>query len=87
MSKIEWHDVKKEPVPKDGKEYLLYTKTGIVSGWFDQGRWEESYDVREYTGSAFICYDDKFEIEVEETPDGDYSEVLAWAEIIKPDFI
>lgn len=61
-----------ETAPRDGNSILLFTKTyGIVEAWFAQGEWHENHEGREYSGSFWICADDKFQIEVEEYPYAD----------------
>lgn len=77
-----WRDM--EDAPKDpDHEILLLTKIGIVSAHYSPGSWsEETPDhPREYDGPMWVCYDDAFELEIEETPEGDLSEAYAWAEI------
>lgn len=68
-----------ESAPLDGTEILLLTKIGIVSAWFAKGEWTEHFETgREYTGAQWICYDDAFQIEVEETEHGNFSEAIGW---------
>ncbi len=65
---------------KENIEIILLTKTGIVSAYYSPGRWsDETPDhPKEYDGPVWVCYDDQFQIEIEETPDGDYCEALGW---------
>lgn len=58
--------------PRDGSPILLLTNTGMVSAWYQPGWWDEVTPLheREYNGAQWICYDDAFQIEVEETPTG-----------------
>jgi len=62
-----------ESAPRDGSEILLITDIGIVCAHYDKGEgWCNTPDGREYFGPAWICYDDAFELEIEETPGGEY---------------
>lgn len=82
---IEWKKISTAPL--DGTPVILFTKTyGICEAWFDEGYWSESTPVSpaEYSGSAWICCDDQFQIEVEEWCEDsalwNHGEVTHWAE-------
>ncbi|MCP3683368.1 MAG: hypothetical protein GY861_11825 [bacterium] len=51
-----WRDYRKTHIPKDGNEYLLLTRTGIVSGWYCDDE----------DGCCYVCYDDEFTIELKD---------------------
>jgi len=74
-----WVAVVRTPPPTDGTEVLLRTKWGIVSGWYAAraGYGEDA------SGPKWICYDDKFEIEIEESAGEMWSEVTHWMPIPK----
>jgi hypothetical protein len=58
-----------ETAPRDGSSVLLFTTChGICEAWFSQGEWSDDTPIspREYSGSAWVCCDDAFSIEVEE---------------------
>jgi hypothetical protein len=69
-----------ETAPKDGTAILIKTPTGIVEAWFAKGQWTEStpYSEAEYEGAVWVCYDDKFQIEIEESETGYTSEATHW---------
>ena len=63
----EWKTI--ESAPLDGSSVLLFTTChGVVEAWFAQGEWSEETPIspREYSGAAWVCADDAFQIEVEE---------------------
>lgn len=70
MPESEWRPIR--TAPKDGRPVLLLTKSyGVVEAWFSQGEWEDHHEYgRLYSGPMWVCADDQFQIEVEETPDG-----------------
>lgn len=60
-----------DTAPTTGVPVLLFTTNhGQVEGWFAPGEWQEYHEGREYNGPAWVCADDAFQIEVEETPEG-----------------
>jgi hypothetical protein len=62
-----------DSAPRDGTPILLFTTNyGVVEAWFFQGEWSEDTHISpaEYTGSSWVCADDQFHIEVEESPFG-----------------
>lgn len=63
---IYWQPMKDAP-RKDEKHVLLFTTDhGIVEAWFAPGKWTEHPEYgREWSGPAWICADDAFQIEVE----------------------
>lgn len=63
----EWQTI--ETAPRDGTTVLLYTTChGACEAWFSKGEWSQETPInpREYSGSAWVCCDDAFQIEVEE---------------------
>jgi hypothetical protein len=72
-----------QTAPRDGKEVLLITNIGAVSAHYDKGMgWCETPDGREYFGPAWVCYDAAFELEIEETPEGELCPAaLGWLPI------
>jgi hypothetical protein len=62
--------------PFDGREYLLKTKTGVVSGHWDMGGWTEDTPISpaEYEGWCWVCLDDQFQLELDD--------VTQWMEMI-----
>ena len=69
--------------PRDGTEVILLTSTGAVSAHYDKGAgWsDDPINGRDYEGPSWVCYDNTFLIEIEETPDGECCEVLGWMPI------
>jgi hypothetical protein len=60
-----WHPM--GTVPRDGTPVLLFTDGyGIVEAWFAKGEWDNNHEWPEYNGPAWVCADDRFQIEVEE---------------------
>jgi hypothetical protein len=80
----EWKPV--ATAPRDGTEVILLTPTGAVSAHYDKGAgWsDDPINGRNYEGPSWVCYDNTFLIEIEETPDGEYCEVLGWMGIPAP---
>lgn len=80
-----WHSMK--DAPRDGTSVLLFTTChGQVEAWFAPSEWEDHYEYgRQYTAAAWICADDAFQIEVEETPEG-YLDGTAthWTSLMEP---
>lgn len=78
---LKWQPM--ETAPLDGTDVLLLTKThGITQAWFDRGHVipATSECPEDYSGDAWICADDEFQIEAEF--DGRYwhhGEALCWA--------
>jgi hypothetical protein len=66
--------------PKNNKEILLLTSIGIFSAYYSLGKWsDETPDhPKEYDGPVWVCCDDIFQIEIEETPEGDFCDALGW---------
>lgn len=81
---MSWQPI--ETAPKDGTEILIRTDRGAVQAWYSPGEWsDETPDhPREYSGSVWVCYDDVFQIEIEETPEGDFSAAKQWMPLPKP---
>lgn len=58
---------------------LLCTNLGVVSAWYAEGEWSNHYEEGlEYSPPVWVCYDDEFQIEIEETPKGEICEALGW---------
>lgn len=69
MPHNQWRSMRS--APRNGDPiFLLLERHGVVEARFDQGTWsDETPDHgREYSGSAWICGDDVFQIEVDELP-------------------
>lgn len=67
---MKWQPIKTAPL--DGSDVLLLTTChGICEAWFSAGDWSDDTPIRprEYSGSAWVCCDDAFQIEVEEIPE------------------
>lgn len=62
--------------PFDGREYLMKTNVGVVSGHWFHGEWSDDTPVSpsEYNGWCWVCYDDAFQLELDE--------VTHWQEMI-----
>jgi hypothetical protein len=70
-AKLTWKPV--ETAPKDGHSILLLTRChGVCEAWFEKGYWTADTPIspREYSGDAWVCCDNAFQIEVEFGPDG-----------------
>lgn len=73
----EWRSM--ESAPRDGTEVLLRTNIGVVSAWFQPSEKHETVNGPEWDGAMWVCYDDAFQIEVEEPPSGYIDAgVLGW---------
>jgi hypothetical protein len=55
-----------EGAPFDGKPVLIRTNTGWVEAWWDAGRTVQRHEGPEYEGFCWICYDDKFDVDLDE---------------------
>jgi hypothetical protein len=57
-----------EGAPFDGKPVLIKTNTGVVEAWWCVGEWsvETPVSPREYEGWFWVCYDDQFQVELDE---------------------
>lgn len=68
--------------PRDETPVLLLSKThGVVEGRFSPGEWssETPDNPREYSGAVWVCGDDAWQVEVEETPYGYHDgEIVGW---------
>lgn len=82
----EWQPI--ETAPRDGTPIWVYIKNyGQCEAWFAPGEWsfETSEVPREYSGAAWICVDDQFQMEVEETPHGyEDGPVTHWMPLPEP---
>ena len=64
MSK--WRPI--ETAPRDETPILIYTTChGVVEAWYHAGSWNQHHESPEYDGAVWVCADDAFQIEVEET--------------------
>ena len=73
MDNINWQPI--ETAPLNGETVLLYTTChGVCEAWFCKGVWSDDTPIspREYSGAAWVCCDDAFQIEVEEWTDGNH---------------
>lgn len=70
---MEWQPI--ETAPRDEKEILLLTTTGVVSAWYEKPYEHTNHDGTEYGGDQWICYDDAFQIE------NDGGGILGWMPI------
>ena len=52
--------------PFDGTPILILTDIGAVEAWWDEGEWHEALEGKEYEGFWWVCYDDKFQLEINE---------------------
>lgn len=66
-----------EGAPFDGKPVLIRTNTGWVEAWWEEGRMVETHESTEYEGFCWVCYDDKFDAELDEA--------LEWLPLPLPD--
>lgn len=77
-----WTWLRMDKAPRDGSQVLLLSKMhGVVEARFSPGEWSEATPdhPREYSGAVWVCGDDVFQIEVEETPEGyDDGEAIGW---------
>lgn len=63
----EWQLI--ETAPLDGTPIWVFTTChGQVEAWFKPGEWHDYGETREYDGHVWVCADDAFQIEIEETP-------------------
>jgi hypothetical protein len=67
-------------VPTDGSNILLLTRThGVTEAHFVPGGWHDYLEGREYDGAVWVCGDDAWQIEIEETPEGMcHGEAIGW---------
>ncbi len=86
---MEWQPI--STAPMDGTNVLLFTTChGACEAWFAKGEWSDDTPISpaEYSGSAWVCCDDAFQIEVEECgpEDGDFHHGTAthWMPLPKP---
>lgn len=63
-----WRTINTVPLVPDEPLLLLSRIHGVVEAWYSPGYWsEETPDhPREYSGPAWVCGDDAFQIEIEE---------------------
>lgn len=82
---LKWRPI--NTVPRDGTSVLLLTPDGACEGWFKKGEWEDHPEYgAQYDGAEWVFLDDKFTLEVEETPDGyDDGCVTHWMHLPRSD--
>lgn len=79
----EWQPM--ETALRDGTEILLLTTLGITQARFHPGEWHDYHEGREYDGPVWVCCDDQWQIEIEETPDGYYDGMAThWQPLLEP---
>lgn len=81
----EWKPI--ETAPRDGTSILLFTTChGVVEAWFAEGEWSEETPEcpRDYSGAAWVCADDAFSIEVEETEPMEHGTATHWMPLPEP---
>ncbi len=52
--------------PFDGNPVLVKTHIGVVEAWWEQGRLTETQEGTEADGFCWVCYDDAFQLELDE---------------------
>ena len=45
---------------------MILTDIGAVEAWWAEGEWHETLEGKEYEGFCWVCYDDKFQLELDE---------------------
>lgn len=77
-----WHPI--ETAPRDGTDILIFTTVhGITQARFARGEWSHTIDGDEYDGPVWVCGDDAWTIEVEESEDGFYdAEATHWMPLL-----
>ena len=80
----DWQPI--ETAPRNGTSVLLFTKChGVAEAWFHQGEWQNHHEYgAEYTGSSWVCCDDAFSIEVEETDPMHHGTATHWTSLPEP---
>ena len=85
---LQWRSM--DTVKTDGTNVLLLTTChGAVEAWYSPGSWTLDTPIApaEYDGPVWVCADDAFEIEVEETPEGlHHGTAIRWMPIPPNDF-
>jgi hypothetical protein len=56
-----------ETAPQDGSEILILTSVGATQARFAPGEWRNHVEGREYYGPVWVCCDDQWEIEIEDS--------------------
>ena len=51
----------------EGKDVVLFVKGMEVSARYCPGEWTDHHEGREYNGPVWSCFDDAFQLEIEET--------------------
>jgi len=78
-AEAQWRPISE--APRDGTSILLFTKChGAVEGWFSPGEWSEDTPISpaDYSGAVWVCADDAFQIEVEETEPMHHGTATHW---------
>jgi len=91
---MEWQPIEKayadKEIMQDQKSIIILTGTGAVEAWFCKGEWSDHYENGpEYSGDFWVCYDDKFSLEVETCKEDDgtmvyFSDVTHWMPLPTP---
>lgn len=85
MSIVEWRPLS-ETAWLDGRDLLLCAYGMIVEARYSPGSWSEDTPIApaEYDGAVWVCFDDRFQIEIEEIcsdPAGWWhGQAVAWAD-------
>jgi hypothetical protein len=61
---MSWQPI--DTAPKDGSEILILTTVGATQARFAPGEWHDYPEGREYSGPAWVCCDDQWNIEIED---------------------
>ena len=71
---MEWQPI--ETAPKDGSNILLLAYGMAIEAWYSPGEWSDDTPVSpaEYSGAAWVAFDDAVQFEVEEGAGPDCSD-------------
>jgi len=69
-----------ETAPLDETEILILTSRGVTQARFSPGEWTTHHEYGpEYSGAVWVCCDDTWQVEIEETPEGNFhGEATHW---------
>lgn len=62
-----WNPMSIVPLVEDEQILLVTSYNGVTEARFSPGYWTDHYEGREYNGPVWVCGDDEWQIEIEET--------------------